>query len=149
MKQGILAGAVVFGLLTACDSTRISDNHHAPVGTPYALVRVGTTPLPVDQGGRTLLADTLWIGPEALRIGPGILHQLTVFRDGGLGQIQRSEANFNYQLVDNVLTYDQCPIGYYCAANLVYMPRVFDVVGDSLFETEHPGTSHYVYGRVR
>lgn len=149
MKRNVLVGVAALGLLTGCDVLDGTNNNPSHVGTPYALVRVGTEHVPVNLGQTTILADTLWLMHDKLRDGTGVLHQFSLSRFSGSNQDSKFEGDFNFQIQNSVLIYDQCPIGYYCAAALVYAPRVFNVVGDSLFETDHPGTAHYVYGRVK
>lgn len=127
----------------------------AEIGTVYALARVGTVRLPVYTGpGDTfplLLADTLRLLPGQPGDDQTILRQATVvlLEDP---RFSRVEAEYYYQFENGQLTFDQCPIGYFCAAvALVGSPRVFNVVGDSLFEAIPAGTPRqpYVYGRVR
>jgi hypothetical protein len=73
-----------------------------------------------------------------------------VFREPG-GPTTRDQNDFNYSVTGSFLTYDTCPIGTFCAAaSLIYMPKTFQIVGDSLFEVVPAGLTKppYVYGRI-
>lgn len=121
----------------------------------YALARVGPNHLPVPLHPGTpiplLLADTFRLYANRSHIEDGILRQTTVLQDGPGGTIGRSDVEFDYRIEAGALLYDNCPRGSLCAAGLVYAPRVFQMVGDSLFEVTPLGSNlpPYVYGRVR
>ena len=127
----------------------------SPSGTNsvYSLARIGPTSLPVfigaDGGFPLLLADTLLLVQDRPRVGDSVLTHVAVLRLDGT-HTTRSESAHYYSLEGGQLRYDECPVGSFCAA-IIAAPRVFDVVGDSLFEAIPPGTNIQprVYGRVR
>lgn len=122
-------------------------------GTVYALARIGPTPVPVfigDNGGYPLLlADTIRLVQDRPRVGDSVLGHVAVLRLEN-NQTTRSESDHYYTLENGQLSYDECPIGSFCL-DLIAAPRVFQVVGDSLFEIvpEILNRPQYVYGRVR
>jgi hypothetical protein len=121
-------------------------------GTIYALARVGSTSLPVflgDNGGFPLLiADTLILVSDRPKSSTSQLSHVSVLRQTAT-ETTRSETKHLFNIEGAQLSYDGCPVGSFCAA-LIAQPRVFSIVGDSLFEVS-PGaqSSPYVYGRVR
>ena len=121
----------------------------------YALARVGPHHLPVplhdNEPFPLLLADTFRLGDRGAAKDQ-ILRQTTVLLSGPGGQAGRSDTEFDYRIEGSALVYNNCPRGSLCAAaGLVYAPRVFQMVGDSLFEVTPLGSNlpPYVYGRVR
>lgn len=122
-------------------------------GTVYALARIGPTPLPVilgENGGfPLLLADTLLLAQDRPRVGDSVLTHVGVLRFDAT-QTTRSESEHSYRLEGGQLSYDECPIGALCGA-IVAAPRLFQVVGDSLFEIflVDAFIQPRVYGRVR
>ena len=125
----------------------------SPSGTNsvYTLARIGPTPLPVfigtNGGFPLLLADTLLLVQDRPRVGDSVLTHAAVLRVDAT-HTTRSESEHYYSFEDGQLRYDECPIGALC---IVAMPRVFDAVGDSLFEVIPTGANiqRRVYGRVR
>ncbi len=121
----------------------------------YALARVGPDhlPVPLHSGAPfpRLLADTFRLYTDRSHVEDRILRQTTVRQDTPGGQIGRSEVEFDYRIEDGALVYNNCPRGSLCVAGLVFAPRVFQMVGDSLFEVTPLGSGvlPYVYGRVR
>jgi hypothetical protein len=119
----------------------------------YILARIGPTPLPVfigqDGGLPLLLADTLLLVQDRPRVGDSILTHVAVLRVDAT-HTTRSESEHYYTRDGGQLRYDECPVGSFCAA-IIAMPRVFDIVGDSLFEVVAGNTNIQprVYGRVR
>jgi len=127
----------------------------SPSGTArvYALARIGPTPLPVFLGDNgafpLLLADTLLLVQDRPRAGDSVLAHVAVMRLDAT-QTTRSESEHYYSWDGGQLRYDECPVGSFCAA-IIAAPRVFDIVGDSLFEVVAGNTNIQprVYGRVR
>ena len=127
----------------------------SPSGTNsvYTLARIGPTPLPVFLGDNgafpLLLADTLLLVQDRPRVGDSILTHVAVLRLDAT-QTTRSESQHYYSRDGGQLRYDECPVGSFCAA-IIAAPRVFDIVGDSLFEVVagNPNIQPRVYGRVR
>ncbi len=121
----------------------------------YALARVGLNRLPVPLNGNgnpaLLLADTFRLVENRARTDQQILRQTTITSDGPGGKIGRSEAGFLYRIENGTLIFDNCPLGASCFADLIYAPRIFQIVGDSLFEVSPLGanTPPHVYGLVR
>lgn len=119
----------------------------------YALARIGPTPLPVFLGDNgafpLLLADTLLLVQDRPRVGDSVLTHVAVLRLDAT-QTTRAETEHYYSLEGGQLRYDECPIGAFCAA-IIAAPRIFQVVGDSLFEIipETATNQPRVYGRVR
>ncbi len=97
------------------------------------------------------MADTLRPEGDRPRVEQQTLRQITVTQDGRDEKVGRGEADYHYQIDKSTLTYDNCPVGAFCAGSLVYAPRVFQIVGDSLFEVTPVGANipQHVYGRVR
>lgn len=144
--------SIAFFIIASACAVGCSDYLSPSVsGTTYALARVGTTPLPVFLGENgalpLLLADTIRLVQERPHRGDSILEHVSVLRTTNT-QISRSETEHLYTLEGGLLGFDECPIGSFCAA-LVAAPRIFQVVGDSLFEIQILGRPQYVYGRVR
>lgn len=139
------------GLAAACRESAGPSVPHSE----YALARVGAARLPISfMGDGTppfLVADTLRLVEERPHTGRQILRQIIVIRPGPDGRTTRSEAEYAYTIENGTLVYDNCPIGSFCIASLVYAPRVFQIAGDSLFEVVPPGANFqpHVYGRVR
>lgn len=121
----------------------------------YALARVGANHLPISLNGDGtppfLLADTLRLVDVRARTGQQVLRETVVTSDPPGGMPVRAETEFTYWIEDQTLTIDNCPRGFFCAASLVYMPRVFQIVGDSLFEAVPAGVNlpPHIYGLVR
>lgn len=121
----------------------------------YALARLGTSHLPTsfnhDGSPPFLVADTLWLNSNQAQADQLALRRVTVVRQAFTGGNTRSEAVFPYEITDKTLVYTECPIGFYCLASLVYAPRTFQILGDSLFEVIPVGvnTPPRVYGLVR
>ena len=148
-RTALLLTALV--LAAACrESAGPSVPHNA-----YALARVGAARLPISfMGDGTppfLVADTFRLTQDRSRTDPRILRRVLVVQQGSTPPTTRTEADYAYEISDGKLRYDDCPIGGLCIASLVYAPRVFQIVGDSLFEIVPPGASFqtHVYGRVR
>lgn len=144
--------SIAFFLIASACAAGCSDYLSPSVsGTTYALARVGTTPLPVflgENGGLPLLlADTFRLVRERPHRGDSILEHVSVLRIEN-NQTTQSETEHFYTIQNGLLGFDECPIGSFCAA-LVAAPRIFQVVGDSLFEIQIQGRPQYVYGRVR
>jgi len=121
----------------------------------YALARVGSAhlPIPLDAGSPLplLVADTFRLVDGRPREDP-VLQQVTVIQLSSGGPSTRSAVEYYYEVDNGVLRYTNCPIGAFCAAgDLVYSPRAFSIVGDSLFEILPPGSGlpQHVYGMVR
>ena len=120
----------------------------------YALVRVGAQhlPVPLDPSTPTLLlADTFRLTSDRSRRSAD---SRTDHGDSGRtgrkgGPIDSCSSSI--KIDKETLVFDNCPIGSYCLGNLVYAPRVFQIVGDSLFETVPVGIDRppHVYGRVK
>lgn len=148
MRRVALGLCTIFVAAACTDYTGPSSG-----GNFYALVRVGAQhlPVPLDPSTPTLLlADTFRLTSDRSR-DQRILEQTTVIQDGPGGKVGRSLLQFVYNIDNENLVFDNCPIGSYCLGNLVYQPRVFQIVGDSLFETVPVGTDRpaHVYGRVK
>ena len=121
----------------------------------YALARLGTARLPTSFNGDGtppfLIADTLRLNSDRAGTDQLALRRITVTRQVMTGPNTRSAADFPYQITDKTLVYTECPIGAYCLASLIYAPRTFQIVGDSLFEVSLTGVNTHprVYGLVR
>jgi hypothetical protein len=122
----------------------------------YALARVGSAhlPIPLNAGSPLplLVADTFRLVEGRPRTEDPVLQQVTVIQQSSNGPPTRSAAEYYYEVDNGVLRYTNCPIGAFCAAaDLVYSPRSFGIVGDSLFEILPPGSGlpQHVYGMVR
>ncbi len=121
----------------------------------YALARVGSVHLPVSFNGDGtppfLLADTLRLAQDRPRNEQQILRRITVMQQQLNGASTRSEAEYGYEISNGVFAFVDCPIGSLCIASLVYAPRSFRIVGDSLLEVLPPGATSqpHVYGMVR
>ncbi len=121
----------------------------------YALARVGAQQLPVPLDGNAplplLVADTFRLASDRSKSESLILQQTTVIQQTADGKLLRRDASFVYRIDQGNLIYDNCPVGSFCLASLVYAPRIFQVIGDSLFEVVQPGlqTPPHVYGLVR
>jgi hypothetical protein len=139
---GVAAGCTDYGGPSALQNT-------------YALARVGTSHLPIslNQDGTPplLVADTFRLIQDRARNQQQILHQTTVTSDGPGGKTTRSDVDFIYRIENGTLIYDNCPVGSACFAGLVYAPRIFHIVNDSLFEVPPVGANlpPHVYGLVR
>ncbi len=121
----------------------------------YALARIGLQTLPIPQGpsggAPFLLADTLRLdGGRPRENLEGVLRRIQVVRDGN-GVNYRMETEHVFAIENGVLTYDSCPRQAFCLGSLVYAPLVFQIVGDSLFQSGLQGSpiSGAVYGAVR
>ena len=121
----------------------------------YALARVGLDHLPVPRHEGSpfplLVADTFRLFGDRGAEKDQILRQTTVLQSGPGAQLGRSDTEFDYRIEGSALVYNNCPRGSLCAAGLVYAPRVFQMVGDSLVEVTALGSSQspHVYGLVR
>ena len=126
-----------------------------PSGCLYALARVGANHLPVPLDPTSalplLVADTFNLVSDRSRSEQQVLRQITVIQDAPNGHTVRSQSEFYYRIENGTLMYDNCPIGALCVAELVYAPRVFRIVGDSLFEVTPVDANlpQHVYGLVR
>jgi hypothetical protein len=124
-------------------------------GSVYALARMGAAHLPVSLNGDGtppfLVADTLRLIEDRPRPDQQILRRITVIQQGSSSAPARSETDYEYSITGGLLTYIDCPIGALCLASLVYSPRVFQIVRDSLFEVVPAGAGSppRVYGLVR
>jgi hypothetical protein len=137
--------------LAACgfDST-------APGGaTLYLLRRIGAQPLPAPSypspGAPLIVADSLFLSPPPPRDQESFLVTRITVLQTAPGEDSRSSNRFQATLEGSLLTVDNCPIGSFCIASLVYLPDRFLIVGDSLFEQIPTGSPQLprVYGRVR
>jgi len=146
-----LLGAILLAGSVAClhDTT-------GPEGTElYLLHRIGTRPLPTfldgAAGSQLIIADTLVVPLRSIRDG-GVF----VIRRVQVGQnppepIYRFEGEYHAEVAASSLVLDNCPIGAFCAASLVYAPFTLTIVGDSLVEKVASGANWEprVYGLVR
>lgn len=150
MRRTVLA-VLTLGFLAGCTGYA----GPSALRNVYALARVGNShlPIPLNSDGTPplLVADTFRLVQDRSRDAQQILHQTSVTSDGPGGKTARSDVEFVYRIENGTLIYDNCPIGSACFAGLVYSPRIFHIVGDSLFEVTPVAANlpPHVYGLVR
>jgi len=119
--------------------------------TVYALYRIGDDVLPAPSSvpGITTVADTLIIPNAVVTPAGAPLTDIRVTEDAQ-GTRTRERQRFQANRRADALVVDNCPVGSFCIASLVYAPSAFLFVGDSLFEQvpELSSLKPRVYARV-
>jgi hypothetical protein len=121
----------------------------------YALHRIGDAvlPTPAWQGpdAPLVLADRITIPASRGRPEASfVISRIQIFKEVS-GRVDSSSGRFSASLQGDLLSVNNCPLGAFCAAvDLVYIPFVLRVAGDSLFEVVAEGSplKPRVYGRV-
>jgi hypothetical protein len=147
MRVSALAACAAAFALSGCTDLVSSDSNEAV----YALYRIGDDVLPAPSGvpGITVIGDTLII-PDAVVTNAGAaLTDIRVTEDAQ-GTRTRDRQQYMATRRADALLVDNCPVGSFCIASLVYQPSAFVFVGDSLFEqvAETSQNKPRVYGRV-
>ena len=127
-----------------------------PVGTDlYLLKRIGTRPLPTflqsGSDGQLIIADSLIVPLRSIRDGGTFVIRRVQVGQNPPEPVYRFEGEFHAEVAASTLVVDNCPIGSFCAASLVYAPFTLTIVGDSLVEIVPSGANWEprVYGLVR
>lgn len=151
MKRNWVMAALLAGALAGC----VGDATAPGGGSLYRLRRIGTQPLPAPSypspDAPLIVADSLLLTAARVRSADDLeVTRITIQRSGAAGD-ERNVNRYRAALEGDLLIMDNCPVGSFCIASLVYAPSRFLIVGDSLFE-QLPQDSPLlprVYGLVR
>lgn len=150
MRRLILVSIAALALTGCNDGTSPSS-----LPNEYVLARIGLLTPPIPQGpsggAPFLIADTLRLDMGRSRRDLGrVLERILVVQDAN-GTNHRMATEHVFTIENGVLTYDTCPRDAFCLGSLVYAPLVFQIVGDSLFQSgpEASPMQRSVYGAVR